>query len=137
MKGCIFCKMIKGDIPAEKVFENDYVIAVMDIHPKAPGHVMVIPKVHASNILDLSDDEIKPLFLAVKKVADMIYNALDPQGFTMGLNHGSVSGQEVDHIHFHIITRFEGDGGGSLHGVVDNPPDEKISDIASKIRENE
>ncbi len=135
MKDCIFCKMIKGDIPAEKVFEDDHVITVMDIHPKAPGHVMVIPKVHASNILELPEEEIKPLFSAVKKVVNMINEALSPKGFTMGLNHGSVSGQEVNHIHFHIIPRFEGDGGSSLNSVVDNPPEEEIAEIAGKIRE--
>lgn len=131
---CIFCRIIKGEIPAEKVYEDDETIAVLDINPKSPGHSVIVPKVHAANILELPDGKIEPVMRAVKRVAEMTVKALDPAGFTMGLNHGSISGQTVDHLHFHIIPRFEGDGGGSIHDVVNNPPEEPLSKIAEKIR---
>ncbi len=132
---CIFCEIIKGKIPAEKVYEDEEVIAVLDVNPRAPGHVMVIPKVHVPNILELPDEKIESFFRGVKIAAGMIEKSLQPQGFTMGLNHGSISGQTVDHLHFHIIPRFEGDGGGSVHDVVNNPPKEDLAEIAEKIRQ--
>lgn len=136
MEDCIFCKIIKGDIPAEKVYENDDVLAFLDVNPRAPGHTVVVPKVHAENILNLPDEKIEPLFKAVKRTTGFIKEALKPNGFTMGLNHGKISGQAVDHIHFHIIPRFEGDGGGSVHSVVNNPPEKDLSEIAEEIRKN-
>lgn len=131
---CIFCRIIKGEIPAEKVYEDDDTIAVLDINPRSAGHSVIVPKFHVANILELPDEKIEPVFRAVKNVAEMTERALNPAGFTMGLNHGSISGQTVDHLHFHIIPRFEGDGGGSIHDVVNNPPEESLSDIAEKIR---
>jgi len=131
---CIFCKIIKGDIPAEKVYEDDDVVAFLDVNPRSLGHTMVIPKIHVSNFLELPDEKIEPFFKGVKIVSEMIEKALNPSGYTMGLNHGEVSGQVVDHLHFHIIPRFEGDNGGSIQDVVNNPPEEDLAGIAEKIR---
>ena len=107
---------------------------MLDIHPISPGHTMVIPKIHAETILDLPEEKIGAVFSAVKKVTEMLNKALAPDGFTLGINHGRVSGQAVMHLHIHIIPRWENDGGGSVHSVVDNPPKESIKDIADKIR---
>jgi len=132
---CIFCKIINGEIPAEKVYEDDNVIAILDVNPRSTGHTMIIPKDHYSNLLELPDDKVGFVFRAGKKVAGMIKKAFNPKGFTMGLNHGKISGQEVDHLHFHIIPRFEGDCGSSIHSVVNNAPKESLEVIAEKIRD--
>jgi histidine triad (HIT) family protein len=132
---CIFCKIVEGEVPAEKVYENDDIVAFLDVNPRSLGHTMVIPKIHVSNLLELPDDKVEPFFKGVKMVSEMIEKALSPSGYTMGLNHGKVSGQVVDHLHFHIIPRFEGDNGGSIQDVINNPSEEKLSDIAEKIRQ--
>jgi histidine triad (HIT) family protein len=134
MKDCLFCKIINGDIPSKKVYEDDNVFAFLDINPKAPGHTMVIPKKHVSNILELQNDLVPGFFISAKKVIKMIYDSLNPDGFTLGFNQGEIAGQEVSHLHFHIIPRFENDGGSCIQGVVDNKPNESLDDIAEKIR---
>ena len=134
MSNCLFCKIAKGIIPAEKVYEDDALFAFLDIEPKAPGHTMVIPKAHTENIFDLPDTEVGPFFTAVKRVTRMIEKALTPDGFTLGINQGKAAGQAIDHLHFHIIPRWRNDGGRSLHAVVNNPAKEKLEALAEKIR---
>jgi len=134
MDSCIFCKIAKGEIPADKVYEDDTVFAFLDIHPRAPGHTMVIPKTHAETFSDLPTGEVGPFFESTQKIVGMIKRALKPDAFTLGMNHGRVSGQEVDHMHFHIMPRWAGDGGHSVQSVVANTPTEDIKTIAEKIR---
>jgi len=131
---CIFCRIVKGEIPAEKVYEDDHALAFLDILPRSPGHVMVIPKTHAKTFLDLPENLIGPFFLAAQKVLGMLKKALAPDGFTLGINHGKVSGQEVDHLHLHIMPRWRGDGGHPLQSVISNPPSEELRIIADRIR---
>ena len=134
MNSCIFCKIASGEIPAEKIFETEHAVAFLDIMPRAPGHTMVIPKIHAENLSDLPREEIGPYFEACQRATDLIKKALTPDGFTLGMNYGRVSGQEVDHLHFHILPRWQGDGGHSLQSVVSNKPTEDVKIIAEKIR---
>lgn len=131
---CLFCKIGNKEIPAEIVYENDHVFAILDIHPVAPGHTMVIPKVHAATLAELPEEEIGPLFSAVKRMLGKLETALHPQGFTIGINSGPVAGQAIDHLHVHILPRFEGDGGGSVHTVVNNPPKEGVQETAARIK---
>jgi len=130
---CLFCKIVKGEIPSEKIYEDEFAFAFLDINPLADGHTVIVPKIHAENILDLPENQTGPLFLGVKKVTEAINSALKPHGFTIGINHGKVSGQVIDHLHVHVIPRFEGDGGGSIHSVVKTPPRESIRVIKEKI----
>lgn len=134
MQDCIFCKIIRGEIPCEKVYEDEQVLAFLDIQPRAPGHTMVIPKIHAEFFEDLPKELVGPFFSKCQDVLVMIKKSLTPDGFTLGMNHGKVSGQEVPHIHFHIMPRWLGDGGHSLQSVVSNKPTEDIKTIAEKIR---
>lgn len=108
-------------------------MAFLDINPRAVGHAMVIPKAHAANILDLPAEEVSPLFSAVKAVTTKIQKALNPDGFTIGMNHGDASGQTVKHLHVHIIPRWKDDGGGSIHSVVNKSGTESVEDIQKKI----
>ncbi len=134
MDSCIFCKIIKGDISAEKIFESEHSLAFLDVTPRAPGHTMVVPKTHAETLLQLPKDNVGPFFEDVQTVIGMIKKALSPDAFTLGMNHGRVSGQEVNHMHFHILPRWAGDGGHSFQSVVSNPPKEGLAAIAQKIR---
>ena len=130
---CLFCKIIKKEIPAEIIYEDEKTLAILDINPRSPGHTMVLSKFHSETILDLPEKEIEPLFSAVKKVTELIKKALKTEGFTIGINHGKISGQVVDHLHIHIIPRFKNDGGSSVHSVVNNPPTESLKEIKSQI----
>lgn len=133
MNSCLFCKIINKEIPAEIIYEDEAAMAVLDANPISSGHALVLPKVHAENILELPDEKIEGVFKAAKRVTELLEKALGPTGFTIGINHGKVSGQTIDHLHIHVIPRWLGDGGKSVHVVVDNPPKEPASEIAKKI----
>ncbi len=134
MQTCLFCKIINKGIPSRIIYENDESVAILDIHPQAPGHTMVLPRFHAENILGLPDDKIGAVWKTVKKITGMLDKTLKPDGFTIGINHGRASGSTVDHLHIHIMPRWQGDGGGSVHSVVDNPPKEDLDTIKNKIK---
>lgn len=132
---CLFCKIANHAItPAAAIFEDADTIAFLDIHPRSPGHTMVIPKHHAGKLADLPDAALAPLFSTVKRVAAMLEQALAPDGLTIGINQGEASGQEVAHLHIHLMPRFSGDGGGAIQSLVNRPPTETIQAIAEKIR---
>ena len=131
---CLFCKIIKGDIRAYKIYEDNNAVAILDVQPRAPGHTMVLSKTHAENILDLPDGNIGPVFTAVKKVAKKLKDVLNCDGLTIGINHGRVSGQLVDHLHIHIIPRWQNDGGKSIHSVVNNEPKESLEEMYKKFK---
>ena len=134
MTDCLFCKIAKKEIVAEIIYEDGANIAILDIFPRAPGHTLVIPKAHRETILDVSEEELKPLFSAVKSVVSMLLKTLRPDGFTIGINHGKASGQLVDHLHIHAIPRFSNYKGSSIHSVVDNGSAEAVKEIAERIR---
>jgi len=115
------------------VYEDDDALAILDANSISPGHAVVLPKVHVETILELSDEGVQSFFSAVKKVVGLIKEKLSPDGFTLGINHGKVAGQAIEHLHFHVIPRFRDDGGTSLHGVVNNPPKESLEEIRKKI----
>jgi histidine triad (HIT) family protein len=133
MSACLFCKIINNELPALVIYENEEALAVLDIHPRAPGHSMVLPKMHVENILQLPDEKIAGVFKGVKAVTALLEQSLGPEGFTIGINHGRVSGQAIEHLHIHIIPRWSNDGGGSIHSVVNNVPQEDLTDIKNKI----
>ncbi len=132
--GCLFCKIVNKTIKAEIVYEDAETLAFLDIHPRAFGHTVIIPKKHAVNILKLEDALIGATFLTVKRVSAILNTALNSDGFTIGINHGRISGQVVDHLHIHVIPRFLNDGGTSIQSVVNNPPQESLTEIAIKIK---
>lgn len=133
-ENCLFCRIARHEIPVELLYEDGHTLAFLDIHPRAKGHTLVISKTHSKNISDLPEGEIAPLFLTVRQIATLIRERLEADGLTLGINDGSVSGQEVDHLHVHIMPRFEGDGGGSIQAVVNNPPHEFVSEVRMKIK---
>ena len=110
MSDCIFCKIIKGELPCFKVYEDEICIAFLDIHPINTGHTLVIPKRHVARSFELKDDEAGHLF----KIAKNLYTALrktdvKSEGANFFLSDGKVAGQEVEHAHLHFVPRFSGD----------------------------
>jgi histidine triad (HIT) family protein len=107
--GNIFAKILRGEAPAAKVFEDDQVLAFMDVFPQARGHVLVISKEsRARNLLDVEPDVLSDLILGVQRVARAVRAALKPAGLMVAQLNGAPAGQSVFHLHFHIIPRSEG-----------------------------
>ena len=104
MEDCIFCKIIKGEIPSDKVYEDDEILAFKDIQPAAPIHILVIPKKHITNLMEISETDSElmgKIVVAMQKVAKQL--GVDEKGFRIISNCGPDSGQEVMHLHFHLL----------------------------------
>ncbi|EXJ60366.1 bis(5'-nucleosidyl)-tetraphosphatase [Cladophialophora yegresii CBS 114405] len=101
MAACIFCKIVKGDIPSFKLFENDKVLAFMDIQPLSKGHALVIPKHHGEKLTDIPDDSLIDILHVLKKIAV----ATGAENYNVLQNNGRLAHQEVDHVHFHLIPK--------------------------------
>ncbi|HUO53522.1 MAG TPA: HIT family protein [Rhodoblastus sp.] len=104
----IFAKILRGEIPCEKVFEDDEVLAFMDVMPQAEGHVLVISKLGARNILDAPPELLAALILRVQKLARAVKVGMAAEGITINQFNEPAGGQSVYHIHFHVIPRWEG-----------------------------
>jgi histidine triad (HIT) family protein len=115
MSDCIFCSIINGDIPGAKVFENEHVLAFLDISQVTKGHTLVIPKVHKENIYELTPEIAKDLFEAVPEIARALKQEFNPIGLNILNNNGEAAGQSVFHYHMHLLPRFgDGDGFGAV-----------------------
>lgn len=110
MNDCIFCKIISGDIPSDKVYENAHTYAFLDINPTNKGHVLVVPKNHSRNTLDIAAEDFKTLMETVHLLAPKVKEATHAEGINIITNNEKASGQEVFHTHIHIVPRFEDDG---------------------------
>ena len=106
---CVFCAIAKGEIPSFKVYEDDVVLAYLDINPFSVGHTLVIPKRHSAGLLDTDDETLAAVLARVKKVAAHIKATLPCDGFNILQNNGEAAGQTVHHLHFHIVPRMTGD----------------------------
>ena len=114
----IFEQIIDGDIPADIVHETDEVAAFLDANPLAPGHTLVVPKEPYERLRETPPELSTAVFNAVRTLTPAIEDAVDADATTIGINDGSEAGQEVPHLHVHIIPRFDGDGGGPLHAIM-------------------
>jgi len=108
-ENCIFCKIIAGEIPSKTVYEDDNYKAIMDVAPASKGHVIVLPKNHAANVFEISDEDVAGIMVVAKKVAGILKNALNCDGVNILQNNGEVAGQTVFHLHVHVIPRYEND----------------------------
>lgn len=106
---CVFCAIAEGEIPSFKLYEDDQVLAYLDINPFSKGHTLVIPKVHSTGLLDTDDRVLAEIVGKVKKVAAHVVSTLGAGGFNVLQNNGEAAGQTVRHVHFHIIPRWNGD----------------------------
>lgn len=110
MVDCLFCKIVKGDIPSTKIYEDKEFIAFLDIGPVNKGHTLVVPKKHSETFLYMNESELGKVMHVIQKLAKAIIKAAKADGFNLLLNNNRAAGQVVDHSHFHIIPRFHGDG---------------------------
>ena len=110
MEDCIFCKIVRGEIPSAKLFENDDLLAFLDINPVSKGHTLVIPKVHHASFPEIPVDLFARLGEALQKIGTAVKSELNSAGFNILLNNDRAAGQLIDHCHFHLIPRNQADG---------------------------
>lgn len=103
---CVFCKIIEGEIPSFKVYEDEKVLAFLDTNPVSKGHTLVVPKKHVENIHEA--DGMDYMWNAIVEVSDAVKKAYNPGGINIDQNNGEIAGQEVFHMHFHITPRYDG-----------------------------
>ncbi len=132
---CIFCKILNGDIPSNKVFENENFIAILDAFPANEGHILVIPKKHFENIFEIDEETLKEGYVIAKKIANSIKKSLNIENINILQNNGALAGQTVNHFHIHIIPRIEND-----NVVIKSEPvnidSERIKEIVNNIKSN-
>ena len=133
MSDCVFCKIVAGQIPSTRVYEDEHSLAFMDIGQVNPGHVLVAVKKHADNLYALDDAQAAAVARAGVRVARAIRDAFKPEGLSVYQANGKAAGQTVFHYHIHLLPRHAGDG-MELTWPVKNPPREKLEDYAAKIR---
>jgi len=132
MTDCIFCKIINKEIPADIVFEDENVLAFMDIKPVSKGHLLVIAKTHTADFLSAEDSVIASSMPMVKKIGQALMKTVNAQGMNITSNIGAASGQSVFHLHFHLIPRFDKDGLQSWPHQDSEP--KTRTEIAERIR---
>jgi histidine triad (HIT) family protein len=117
LEDCVFCRIVENDTQASVVYSDERVLAFMDIQPVNPGHVLVIPKHHASSLAELDEETGSKLFRAAMQVAQGLRRSeLKCEGANLHMADGEAAGQEVPHVHLHVIPRFRGDGFGIKFG---------------------
>lgn len=129
---CIFCKIVRGEIPSVKVHEDEHTLTFMDVRPASPGHALVISKAHAANLLEIAETDLQAVTLTVQRVARAIQKALTPDGMRVSQFNGAAAGQTVFHYHVHIIPMQEGQRTGS-HGRESANP-QQLESLATQIR---
>ena len=107
---CLFCRIINKELPSHIVYENDHVLAFLDIHPTTKGHTLVIPKTHTADFLSTPVETLFEVNRVIQVVAHAVLKAVGADGFNLNFNNGSVAGQVIFHLHGHIIPRFSNDG---------------------------
>lgn len=113
---CLFCKIGRGEIPSEKIYEDGATFAFLDIHPVNRGHTLVIPKKHSENIFDIDQNDWSEVMKRVHMLAPKVRKAVGAEGVNIGMNNDCAAGQLVFHVHVHIIPRFTNDGHQLWHG---------------------
>jgi len=129
----IFAKIAAGEIPCHKVFENEHVLAFLDVNPLSEGHTLVIPKRAVERLEDLTPDEAAELGRQLSAITRKVMEATGAPGCNILQNNGSVAGQEVPHVHFHVIPRRAGDGLGYRWRPTKGDPD-KLTALAQRIQ---
>jgi histidine triad (HIT) family protein len=140
MAQCIFCRIVAGESPSRTVYESDRVQAFLDANPLAPGHTLVIPTDHYERLNDLPADLARDLLGTAQQLTPAIEAAVDAPASTVAINNGDAAGQEVPHVHVHVVPRFPDDDAGPIHALFDRRPslsgdelDAIAADVAAHI----
>tara|TARA_Y100000294_G_scaffold146025_1_gene141407 strand:+ start:39 stop:446 length:408 start_codon:yes stop_codon:yes gene_type:complete len=132
MDDCIFCKIVSGELPSHKIYEDSDILVFLDINPVNPGHTMVIPKKHYNDLLDIPTELAAKCVEVTKKVAPAVMKAADVDAFHFDINNGAGAGQIIFHTHFHIQPRSKEDG---LKLWLGTPTDQdKLAKMAESIK---
>jgi histidine triad (HIT) family protein len=131
---CIFCQILSGEIPAHVLYEDESAVALLDAFPMVEGHALVVPRRHHRLLQDMPAEEAAALFRAVHAVAGRLQAALQAPALNVGLNNGAAAGQAVPHVHVHLIPRFEGDGGASLHAIVRRDDQRPVAEVFEQLK---
>ena len=132
---CIFCKMVAGQIPVTKIYEDEVVLVFLDIGPVSDGHTLVIPKQHFEKLHDCPAELLGQVGSRLGKIAKAVVGAMNSEAYNVLCNNGRTAGQLIGHLHFHIIPRNTGDGLFKRWPSC-KYPEGKIETIAAEIREN-
>ena len=134
MSDCIFCKIANGEIPSATLYEDEDFRVILDLGPASKGHALILPKAHAANIYEISDDMAAKAMILAKKMATKMTDALKCDGFNIVQNNGEPAGQTVFHFHVHIIPRYE-NGPDMVTWAPGKATPEELAEISSSIRE--
>ena len=130
---CIFCKIVAGEIPASKVYEDDHFLAFLDISQVTPGHTLVIPKKHARHLLEMTPDETAALFNIVSRVTKKVESATRPQGMNIISNMEEIAGQSVFHTHVHILPRYSQEDDLKIDFIAHEPDFDRLAQLSKDI----
>ncbi len=136
---CIFCKIIAGEISARVIMQNEKAMALLDAFPLAAGHTLVIPKSHYAKVQQMSEQDAAAVFDMVWKLAGVVETASQVNASTIAIHNGSDAGQEVPHVHVHIVPRKTGDGAGAIHSMFKMKPKlspQDIDSLSNRIADN-
>ncbi len=134
---CIFCKIAQKKIDVKIIDENEKAIAFLDAFPLTSGHTLVIPKRHYEKLQEVEFDQVTPLFSLVHKLSAYVERGTDAQSTLIAIHNGKDAGQEIPHLHVHIVPRKHGDGGGSIHSMFHSShrlDDNEMSEVFEDIR---
>ncbi|MBL8486676.1 MAG: HIT family protein [Rhodocyclaceae bacterium] len=133
MDDCVFCRIVRGEIPSTRVWEDDLTVAFMDIGSVNPGHLLVATKAHAENLYGLDDGTAAAVMRSVARVGRAVQSALSPDGLSLYQANGAAAGQTVFHFHVHVLPRWKGDA-MDLVWPVRNPGRQELEETAARIR---
>jgi len=137
MKNCIFCKIASGEIPGNVVYENEYVLAFLDISQTTEGHTLIIPKVHRTDIFEMESSMMEQVFSVVPKIASALRATFDCSGINIVSNNGESAGQSVFHYHVHLIPRYGNDKFGiRFVSNASNYDADKLAALKERIKVN-
>lgn len=134
MEDCVFCKIVKGEIPSHRVYGDDDAVAFLDVNPVTEGHVLVVPRDHAGTLTDMEPSSVPPLFAAAREVAAALESALDPAGLNLIQNNGGAAGQEVPHVHVHLVPRYSPGDGVDVTWRAGELDDDRAAEIVDEVR---
>ncbi|WP_136689744.1 HIT family protein [Halorhabdus amylolytica] len=140
MTDCVFCAIVDDDLPSHTVHETENALAFLDANPLAEGHTLVIPKDHHERLADVPAETARDFYAAVQEVVPAVEAAVDAPATTVAVNNGEAAGQEVPHVHAHVVPRFENDSAGPIHALFRDRPsvsesrqEELVADIDTRL----
>ncbi len=129
MDDCIFCKIVKGEIPSSRIYEDNDVVVLLDISPFSKGHILVIPKEHYRDLLEIPDELLAKLSIVTKKITKLLQEKISHQGFTIRKKNGEKAGQTVQHVHIHIKGVYEDTVVQSEEGIRQSVTKEELEEL--------